>query len=77
MTRDYAPELKGLVPYEFFPYASYMKGRTGGDFKRHKTLAHAKSAVNQYGFGKPARAVYEWVGESPFDPNGYWIGVDA
>lgn len=44
---DQGNSLEKLTPIEHYPYASYLKGRTGGDFKRHKTLAHAKAAVNQ------------------------------
>lgn len=80
---DTAKSLAELSPQgEWYGYASYIEGRTNGtgsnhdgDFKRHKTLGHAKSAVAPWFDGQQRKtAVYQWVGTLE---DGYWVGVDA
>ncbi len=67
---DTASDLSRLSPYEVYPFASYIQQRSGGEpFKRHATLAHAKSAIS--GFQMTGRnlnnttipsKIYRWVG---------------
>lgn len=67
-SKDTAKSLDELSPYDYFPYASYIKGRTGGsgwangsDFKRHKTLAHAKTALRGASYlGEVDKRIYQW-----------------
>lgn len=54
---DVAATLSELSPFVFYEYASYVPGRTNGsvkfeahDYKRHLTLAHAKSAIKNSRF---------------------------
>lgn len=72
--KDTSDKLDDLNPYEFFGFASYIPGRNqgrywvgGGDFKRHKTLAHAKSAIRSSAssignFDTAPCKVYAWNG---------------
>lgn len=61
---DIAASLEDLTPYDFYPYATYVEGRTnGGDswksfYKRHKTLAHAKLSVRASRGG--TTKVFQW-----------------
>lgn len=85
MSKDeIAKYIVDLKPYEYFPFASFVRGRTngtgsqhGGEFKRHKTLAHAKSATSSsHGYvrdGEKETHLYKWVGD--FE-NGYWVMLD-
>ena len=64
MSADLAGSLDDLRPFESYPYASFVKGRSGGDFKRHKTLTHARGATsskNSWNRGhSPATGIYQW-----------------
>jgi hypothetical protein len=68
MSADLARKLDDLQPFEHYPYASFVKNRTGGDFKRHKTLAHAHnatSAKNVWNRGySPVTEIYRWDDET-------------
>lgn len=46
--KDEAKNIEDLTPYgEFFPYATKIKSRGYyTPFKRHRTLGHAKNALN-------------------------------
>lgn len=61
---DVASKLEDLSPYDYFPYATYVEGRTnGGDswksfYKRHKTLTHAKLSLRASRGGE--KRLYEW-----------------
>ena len=69
---DTAAKLEELSPYgEYFPWATEITGRTNGsgwnggqDFKRHRTLAQARSAITTYfsnGGNKSAKTgIYRW-----------------
>jgi hypothetical protein len=64
VSADLQRTLEELKPFEHYPFASFVKGRPGGDFKRHKTLPHARNATNSKnvwnrGFN-PNTDVYEW-----------------
>jgi hypothetical protein len=66
MSADIAERLADLNPYEFFGFASYLEGRTNGvgtnygEFKRHKTLGHAKSAIAHWNGRNGTRRLYRW-----------------
>ena len=76
MSKDTATSLQDLSPQgEWYGYASYIQYRNDtGDFKRHKTLGHAKSAIKfilKSKF-KSTVALYEWVGTLQ---NGSWVEI--
>jgi hypothetical protein len=64
MSVDLARSLEDLQPFEHNPYASFLKGRSGGDFKRHKTIGHARnatSAKNVWNRGySPDTDIFRW-----------------
>lgn len=68
MSADLARSLDDLEPFERYLYASFVKGRTGGDFKRHKTIGHARNAIgsgNSWNRGHaPTTALYQWDDET-------------
>jgi hypothetical protein len=80
MSSDVARNLNDLLPFEMYPYASYLQGRTNGgtnyegsaDFKRHKTLGHAKSATGAVSrrAGYPGSKIYTWIGV--YGDDGHW-----
>lgn len=75
MAKDQARNMKDLVPYEFYPFASFVAHRPGGEWKRHKSIGSAKNAANQswlYEPNKQRSAVYSWDADTES-----WIGVDA
>lgn len=49
--KDTAEVLSELSPYDLFEFATYLPGRSNGtgargaDFKRHRTMGHAKAAI--------------------------------
>ncbi|MBC7594572.1 MAG: hypothetical protein H7288_11645 [Kineosporiaceae bacterium] len=63
-----ARELADLQPEEhtFYGFATFLEGRTNGcgwnygEYKRHKTLAHAKSAISNTNSRGYTRRLYEW-----------------
>jgi hypothetical protein len=68
MSADLARKLDDLQPFEHYPYASFVKNRTGGDFKRHKTLGYARNAVRSTMAGTQGQilhsALYRWDDET-------------
>lgn len=86
---DISKTLEGLNRFEVYEYATYIEGRTGGnasrrgDYRRHKTLVHAraaaKSAINVLvydengvvvGYRRPKTRIYRWS-----DEQGEWVEV--
>lgn len=88
--------LEDLNPVEEYPYATYIEGRThgsgwagGDDYKRHLTLAQAKSAVTLAqrsssivvrdedgkvtGQRAPETRIYRWSQPTPSE--GKWLEV--
>ena len=67
---DIASELGDLSPFEFYPFASFLEGRTNGqgwnygEYKRHKTLGHAKAAISHTNVRSGERRLYRWSEES-------------
>jgi hypothetical protein len=58
---DKSKSLDELSPTDWFPYATYIPGRTNGDgwnggydYRRHKTLGQAKSAISGSRFNSVA-----------------------
>lgn len=73
--KDTSKNLEGLVPYEIYPFASYLEGRAegrqDGEYKRHKTLPHAKNAINPHWRRGAKRAIYKWD-----DYELKWVEID-
>jgi len=67
---DIAGDLAELSPFEFYPFASFLEGRTNGqgwnygEDKRHKTLGHAKAAISHTSVRPGERRLYKWSEES-------------
>lgn len=89
---DSAPTLDMLQAYDFFPFATFVPGRTNGsggrgrDFRRHKTLAQARTSIKGifviYGRTNPtAQTVYDqsklygW-NETDKSGTGEWVELD-
>jgi hypothetical protein len=70
MSKDIAKELADLDPHEFYGFASYLENRTNGqgwstgEYKRHKTLGHAKAAINNFVSRGYSRRLYQWSEET-------------
>ena len=66
MTEDIAKTLDELTPHSFYGFATYLEGRTNGtgwnygEYKRHKTLGHAKSAISNTNSRGYTRRLYQW-----------------
>ena len=65
---DIAENLADLSPVEVYGFASYLEGRSNGtgsnygEYKRHKTLGHAKAAIAHSNVRPGERRLYEWDG---------------
>ena len=74
---DIAKELADLSPIQTYGFATFLEGRTNGqgwnygEYKRHKTLAHAKSAISNTNSRGYTRRLYQWSDEA----NG-WVEID-
>lgn len=74
---EVALKLEDLSPYDFFPFASYVPGRTNGGetyktyYKRHRTLAHAKTAIRAARGHEGEPKVFQWDVESE-----KWVEVE-
>jgi hypothetical protein len=66
LSSDIAANINELAPHEFYGFASFLEGRTNGvgwnygEYKRHKTLAHAKSAISNTNSRGYTRRLYQW-----------------
>lgn len=78
MSADEAMFIGDLVPIEFYPYATLVTTRgIYRQFKRHKSLRLARSAVTngkeQRRAGQHVFAIYEWQGDME---TGGWIELE-
>ena len=73
---DIAENLADLSPIEVYGFASYLEGRSNGngsnygEYKRHKTLGHAKAAIAHSNVRPGERRLYRWDDES-----GAWVEI--